>query len=199
MLKEDEKKREVRVQYIFPASPLKEVNVQMEDTLVSINGNRIDSIEKAQKVISSLETGNIVNCSFLKPDKTPVTCLIVLSRRPDYALYNGTRISDKIESLYPYFGIILDKKSGGKKSLRIKDTKIDLILYPVMKVEKETFFHNMGVQPGDSIGILDDQYENLIRYIQVLHLPKGKSIKDLTNITDYIYSVKRYKYDENIL
>jgi hypothetical protein len=108
-------------------------------------------------------------------------------------------LSSSIGSLYPYFGIALQQEKIVKKSIKVKDVKIDISMFPVLKVEKETFFHSMGVKPGDFIGILYDHYENLTRYIQVLHLPRDKSIKGLSNLGDYIYSIKRSKYDENIL
>jgi hypothetical protein len=199
ILKEDKEKREVRIQYIFPSSPLREVDVHMEDVLVSINGIRIDSIEKAQELLYSYETGNIVNLFFLKPDRSPVHYYAVLARRPDYALYNGTRMGDRIGSLFPYFGIALDNKKMVKKSIKFKEERIDVPFYDVIKVEKETFFDNMGVKQGDSIGIIFDVYENLTRYIQVVHLPQDASLTELNNISDYIYTVKQGKYNENIL
>jgi S1-C subfamily serine protease len=199
MLKENKEKREVRIQYIFPSSPLQGMDIHMEDILVSINGIRVDSIEKAQDILFRYETGNIVNLFFLKPDKTPVQYYAVLSRRPDYALYNGTRMSDRIGSFFPYFGIALDKKTQVKKILKLQDVKIDIPFYTVIKVEKETFFDNMGVNPGDSIGIIFDVYENLTRYIQVMHLPGNTNPAQMKNIADYIYLVKRGKYSGNIL
>jgi serine protease Do len=199
ILKEDKEKREVRIQYIFPASPLRDMDIHMEDILVSINGIRIDSIEKAQDILFSYETGNIVNLFFLKPDKTPVQYYAVLARRPDYALYNGTRMNDRIGSLFPYFGIALDNKKAVKRSITINEEKREIQFYDVLKVEKETFFDDMGVKPGDSIGIIFDVYENLTRYIQVMHLPWEKSPPDLKNIADYIYTVKKGKYNGNIL
>ncbi|MBN2531697.1 MAG: serine protease [Spirochaetales bacterium] len=199
ILKEDKEKREVRIKYIFPSSPLREIDVHMEDILVSINGIRIDSIEKGQELLGYCETGNIVNLFFLKPDKTPVQYYVVLARRPDYALYNATRMSDSIGSLFPYFGIALDNKKMVKKSMILNEAKVEVPFYHVIKVEKEIYFDNMGVKPGDSIGIIFDGYENLTRYIQVIHLPEKISLASIKNIADYIYTVKRNKYDENIL
>ncbi|MBN2439686.1 MAG: trypsin-like peptidase domain-containing protein, partial [Spirochaetales bacterium] len=198
-LKENEKKREVRIGYVFPASPLRDLNVRMEDILVSINGTRIDTIEKAQNIINSLETGNLVSLFFLKPDKTPLALYAILSRRPDYALYSGIWTSNEISSFFPYFGVALDNTKVTKRNLKVNDMKIDVPFYKVLKVENETFFYNMGVKIGDSIGILFNVYENLTRYIRVVHLPQDKSIKDLKNLSDYIYNVKKDKYDENIL
>lgn len=199
ILKEDKEKREVRIQYIFPSSPLRELDVHMEDILVSINGIRVDSVERGQEIVASCETGNIVNLFFLKPDKIPVQYYAVLARRPDYALYNGTRMGDRIGSLFPYFGIALDNKKKVKKSLNLKEERVEVPFYNVLKVEDETYFDNMGVKPGDSIGIIFDVYENLTRYIQVVHLPQDTSLADIKNISEYIYTVKRGKYDENIL
>jgi S1-C subfamily serine protease len=199
MLKENKEKKEVRIQYIFPSSSLPELGVHMEDILVSINGNRIDSIENAQNIISSFEPGNIVNLLFLKSDKTLVQRYVVLTRRPEYALYYATRISNRIDSFFPYFGIALDRKNSKKSSLKLKEEKIDVQLYKVIKVEKDTIFYNMGVKPGDSIGILLDIYKNLRRHIQVIHLPQDKSLKELKNLSDYIYNVKSHKYNKNIV
>ena len=106
---------------------------------------------------------------------------------------------NRIDSFFPYFGIALDNKSQKKNSLKLKGEKIDIQFYQVIKVEKETFFYKMGVKPGDSLGILSDMYENLTRYIQVIHLPQDKLLKELKNLSDYIYKVKGYKYNENIL
>jgi hypothetical protein len=199
LVESQEDKGSVRLDYIFPSSPLKDLDVHMNEELVSINTIAVDSIETAKKIIGELETGNLVNVRIRKSDMKEQDYFVLLARRPDYAIYNATRNRDRLETLYPSFGFAVNVDSKKTITFNLKNEKISIDFFEVIRSKKETFLDNMGVKAGDYLGIILDIYENQNRYIQLLHLSEESPFEKDIDITDYIYSIKKSKYDGNIL
>jgi len=200
LLHEDRyRKANVTIMDIFPSSPLHGLGVEAEDVLYEINGQKIDTIDHAQKIINSLQAGNLVRLVIKNKKQQLKSLWVLLERRPEYAVYNATVHFNRISSLYPYFGFRIDENSSFKRGVNILGKNLAIVFYKVTQVEKDTFMDYMGVKPGDHIGFIDDYFKNKTRYIEVIHIPQSININAIDNIFDFIYRMRKDKYDENIL
>ncbi|MBN1412224.1 MAG: serine protease [Spirochaetales bacterium] len=184
---------------IFPSSPFKFLGIEPGDRLIEINHKLSSSIEEAQECINELEAGNWVHVAIEKPNGTKKDYWTILARRPDYAIYNATRNFNKLSSLYPHFGFKVSPDVMLSREIFIKGETISLNFYKVIDVAPYSFLDSRGVEAGDAVGFIYDYFEDKTRYIQILHLPYGKVFEKPEQFLDCIYTMKKDKYDENIL
>jgi hypothetical protein len=122
-----------------------------------------------------------------------------LNRRPDVAIYNGILRESSFDTLYPYFGFELDRGKMSEKPVTIEGKSYKFNFYEVLRVEEDSFLADMGVAPGDTLGLVYDFFKDRIRYLEVLHVPKGLDLGKLGRVEEYMYYMSKGKYDENIL
>jgi hypothetical protein len=123
----------------------------------------------------------------------------VAAGRPDFALYNGHGEFDRIATLYPLFGFAIDVTLPQSVQIAHEGGNTEIILYPVTAVENDSFLESRGVQVGDLLGFIADEYYNMTREIVVFHLPTGHTLSDLHDLDDYVYIMRRGRYGQNIL
>ena len=201
ILEEEEDKREyVSIRYIFPSSPLLNLDIKIKDELLSINNIKIDSIKTAQSLIWPLNSGNIVKVGIKTNNSEEKEYLLQLARRPTYALYSAVKNIDSTSTLYPYFGFSVDsKKSVMKKNIKKAGTNMQIIFYKVTAVENGSYLDDMGVKVSDYVGFIKDHYENQNRVLEIFHLPKDKRLRDIKDDSEYIYNMKKSNFEDNIL
>jgi S1-C subfamily serine protease len=185
---------------VFPSSSLTDPVIAAHDTLLAINETELTSIDHAQKIINGFEAGNIVKLKIKKEYGEEIKDYYVkLKKRPDHAIYNATRDKNKLTSLYPHFGFRIDPKKIKRFYITYKNNNITLTFYKVLDIRMYSILDDRGVKQGDYIGFLSDFFWDKTRYIEILHLPEGKPLSSLKNIEEYIYYMRKDKYDENIL
>jgi len=193
------KKGNIKIIDIFPSSPLHSLGIEADDILYEINYQRIDTIEQAQKIINLLQAGNLIHLSIQKPDEELKSFWVLLERRPEYAVYNATIQFNRISSLYPHFGFRIDKFKTFRKIINILGRNLEILFYEVVQVKQGSVLDYVGVNPGDHIGFIDDYFRYKTRYIEIIHIPQGLDFNKVENIFEFIYRMRKEKYDENIL
>ena len=188
----------VQIRDVFPSSPLSDMGVNRGALIRSVNGTPVTTVEAAQDVISDLWPGNIVSL-VVESDGTERELLVVTGSRPDFALYNGHGEFDRIATLYPLFGFAIDVTLPQSVQITHEGGSTEIVLYPVTAVESGGFLQSRGVQVGDLIGFVADEYYDMTREIVLFHLPTGHTLGDLHDLDDYVYIMRRGRYDQNIL
>jgi S1-C subfamily serine protease len=189
----------VEIKTLFPSSPLHEYEIEPGDIITDINGTTVSSVGEAQDLLFYLEAGNVIHLSITKADSESVHYWIRLPRRPDYPIYNATSKFNQLSTLYSSFGFEVDEEKIERKTLKENGETLKLNFYHVAKVDKDSFLNNMGVKQGDLIGFLVDTFLGKSRFITLLHIPAGMELGDLSDIDDYIYSMRQGRHNENIL
>jgi S1-C subfamily serine protease len=184
---------------IFPSSPLNQRNVKTGNKIVKINGTTVRLIDEAQGLLYGLEAGNIAKISLAGEKNAVREFFVVLGRRPDYAIYNATRVFNKLSSLYTNFGFEVLEKPVRSGNYVIKGESYTLSIYEVSKVLPDSYMDCQGVRKGDYIGFIADYFYDKTRYIEVLHIPPDHPYKKPEDVYDQIYVLKKERYDENIL
>ncbi len=192
-------KGQVEIIDLFPTSPVRACGIEVGDRLLELDHEPVERIPQAQEMLYDLEAGTWVHLKVQKEDGRQLDRWVRLARRPDYAIYNATREGNRLSSLYPHFGFEVNPDGLRTERVYVKNRLVSLTFYEVRRVHADSFLASRGVKPGDLLGFIDDHFEDRTRYLQVLHLPKGKSLKDLEEVSDYVYSMIRRHTDANIL
>jgi S1-C subfamily serine protease len=192
-------KGDIKIIDVFPSSPLNSMGVGENDILYKINGQKIETIEQAQNIINSLQAGNLIHLHIKKPDDEILDFWVLLKRRPEYAVYNATIQFNRISSLYPHFGFRIDENKAHRRTVQILGRNIEIVFYQVVQIKQGSFLDYMGVTVGDYIGFIDDYFRYKTRYIEVIHIPKDIDFNKVEDIFEFIYRMRKEKYDENIL
>lgn len=187
----------VVIRDVFPSSPLAAHGVDGGD-VVSINHQSVRTVVEAQEVLARSAPGNAVHIAVRQDDVVRDYWVTALSR-PDYAMYNGHGRFDQIKTLYPFFGFSVDPASPESEVTYNDGEGLAVLLYPVTEVDPESFVASRGVQSGDRVGIIRDEFYGMTRVVQILHVPAGKTLETLHRVSDYIYTIERGRYDQNIL
>jgi S1-C subfamily serine protease len=189
----------VEIIHVFPSSPVDRMLVGPGNMIVEINGRKVGSVEEAQQRIYGLEAGNIVRLGVKNIIGEKKIFHFVLGRRPDYAILNAITTYDRISSLYPQFGFEVEAKPVRSETQTIRGEKYTIDFHRVVRVIPDSFLDCRGVRTGDLLGFLADYYENRTRYIELLHVSPDHPFKELRDVFENIYYLKKDKYDENIL
>ena len=200
LLMEDDSQRtgKLVVSDVFPSSPLAGTRLAAGDTILEINGVKVNTVPEAQAVINDVPLGAIVRVKVSSIQNQDIYDLYVSpARRPEYAMYNATQDFNKMAVLYPYFGFKLDINNPVTANVTIKGRAYAVVTYPVLDVKPKSVLDGFGVKPGDRVGVLSDDTQWMKRTIDLLHLPKG--VTRLPDIEDQIITLTKEAYDENIL
>lgn len=188
----------VRVRDRFPSSPVGATDMRAGDLIVEVNHTPVATVAEAQAAIGSVSPGNIVHLQIQRGDERNDRWVLAASR-PDYALYNGHGEFDRIATLYPFFGFEIDEASLDSIDLVSSEGPYSIYLYGVQRVDERTFVHAMGVRPGDRVGFIFDRFYGMTRVVRLFHLPQSLTIGELHSVDDYIYTIERGRYDQNIM
>jgi serine protease Do len=188
----------VIIRDIFPSSPVAQFDIPALSSIVEINHTPIRTVQEAQVLLGSTSPGNLVHLS-LVANGDERELWVQTRSRPDYAMYNGHGEFDRIQTLYPFFGLEVDAEHPQRESFLDNQVPVTLLLYPVTRVDEMSFLASRGVAVGDHIGFIYDRFYGMTRVLRVFHLPAGKSVEELHSVSDYIFILERDRYDQNIL
>ena len=188
----------VRVRDRFPSSPIAAADVAADDVITQVNHIPVSTVAEAQAAIGTVSPGNILHVQIQREDHVTDRWVLVASR-PDYAMYNGHGEFDRISTLYPFFGFSINEYSLQAIELVSSDGPSSILLYTVDRVDERTFVHAMGVRTGHRVGFIFDEFFGMTRVVRLFHVPQGMSVDQLHSVDDYIYTIERGRYDQNIL
>ncbi|MFP4376679.1 MAG: S1C family serine protease [Spirochaetales bacterium] len=187
----------VAIRDIFPSSPLAAYDLD-GGKVIEINHQPVNTVVEAQAVLARTAPGNAVHIAVQEGTAERDYWVTALAR-PDFAMYNGHGTFDRIKTLYPFFGFSVDANLPEAEITYTEREGVAVLLYPVTEVDPESFISSRGVDRGDRIGIITDEFFGMTRVVRVLHIPRGKTLDSLHRISDYIYTIERGRYDQNIL
>ncbi len=188
----------IEIRDVFPSSPLAQHNIDKGATIMEINHQQVDTVAQAQTILGASYPGNAIHIAVRSGDEHRDYWVMALSR-PDYAVYNGHGRFDRIDTLYPFFGFSVDVTGVDSVVTSNEAGNITVLLYPVSEVDQASFVASRGIQKGDRIGIIADEFIGMTRVLRILHIPRGMSLETLHQVSDYIYTIERGRYDQNIL
>lgn len=188
----------LRIDYLFPSSPLKEFGVKSEDIIMAVNNISAGETEEMQDYIASRSIGSMVELQIRHSDGSSSRLLTRLHRRPDFPLNTANFIQYKVDTLLANFGFSVHGDSVRSVDFDAGNESISMKLYQVKEVLSETQAYNMGIRADDQVGLIADEYAGGGRRLHILHLPKGENSLEI-DISDFILTLWRSKYAKNIL
>ncbi|MFW5685056.1 MAG: S1C family serine protease [Spirochaetota bacterium] len=194
----DEDERGVEIRDVFPSSPLAGYEIRHGDRILEVNHTEVSTVVGVQQLVAALSPGNAVHVKLVTDGKERELWIPAVSR-PDYAMYNGHGVYDRVTTLYPFFGVEIDETSPETELVTDEGQSYAVLLYPVTRVDEKSFLASRGVRSGDRVGIVSDHFVGMTRVLQLFHPPNGMSIDELHHAGDYFYTMERGRYDQNIL
>ncbi|AHC14406.1 S1C family serine protease [Salinispira pacifica] len=188
----------LRIDYLFPSSPLKEFGLVSEDIIMAVNNISADEITDMQSYIASRSIGSIVELQIRHADGSSSRMLTRLHRRPDFPLNTANFIQYKVDTLLANFGFSVHSEDARTVDFDAGNETISMKLYQVKDVLSGTQAYNLGIRPDDQIGLIADEYNGGSRRLHILHLPQGENSLEI-DISDFILTLWRSKYAKNIL
>jgi S1-C subfamily serine protease len=135
----------LKIDYIFPSSPLSQIDNQSHLSLMKVNNEVVQTVEEAKKALFRSPVGGL-NLLTLKGVNGMGESLFLTQslKRPEEPLYSGTLAISDIDSLYPYYGFSVSKSSMqaitfGEKTLAV---------FRITKVNSRSFVHSYGLREG---------------------------------------------------
>jgi len=193
-LKLSEEDEEVTIDFLFSSSILKQYGIEPGSVLLQINNMDISAIDEAQNIITEMEPGNIVK--LLIDEEVYYVPLRKRPETPVYSSYYGKTVN---YSYYPGFGFELDMDDITVRSILIDNEYSPMKFYIVKRVKVDGYLYNNGIRKDDYLGIIDADINRSPMKVLLFHLPAGKAIKELKNVDDYIYELKRGVYATSLL
>ncbi|MCQ2575687.1 MAG: S1C family serine protease [Treponema sp.] len=157
------------VQYVLPGGSAAFSGIKVDDVIIELAGEKVNSIEDIQFICMKYAPGTILNCKYKVNDEEEKSVIVYLEKRGDSPLvkiYNSDFISD---SFIPIFGMKLVRSSTtNRKSYRIE------------KVITGSSADESGFSENDPIEVLDVKldHENKILAAQIYVKRKKKGFLD---------------------
>lgn len=186
------------VNYVFEESPLVEEGIRAGVELLKVNGTAVSTIAEAQSVLDNLSSGNLISMEFSNGVETK-DCFFKLMRRPTETLYNKIVRMDIYERVSIAAGVKLDESTAETENLRTSQGTFSFKTVVVETIDQTSFLYSRAVREGDRLGLLEDGFNDHRYYIELLHIPEGKTVHNLEDISDMVFTINRDKYSENVL
>jgi len=153
------------VSYVFPGQSGERAGLRQGDQILSINGQKIESITDIQNILIPLPPGTIISLRFLR-DEEEHRILLPLALRPDYPMEQAFETDAKSRLILPVFGMEIESMDNDRGRR----------WYRVNKVYPGTIADEMGIIRNDNFKIqkwiLDS--ENKMVLLQIIL--EGKSM-----------------------
>ena len=184
--------------HIFEESPFIHSGLEQGDELIKINNLEIESLEAAKSVMDNLEAGNMVSMTFLRDD-IESTYRIRMMRRPDYAIYNKIARMDIFERILVASGATLQSETTRMEGITLGSSELSFPSFQVEKIDENSSLYSLGVRVGDSLGLIEDYFENYQYFLTMIHIPENMELINLIDPRDMIFTITKDKYNEFIL
>ena len=95
----------LEVQYIKPGSAMARAGIKTGDIVVSLDGQKVSSLENAQDILRDHVPGSIISCEYLEDGsyEAKKQCLLYLTERPKnpgYAIYQGDMVQNSFVAIF---------------------------------------------------------------------------------------------------
>jgi len=95
----------LEVQYIKPGSAMARAGIKPGDVVVSLDGQKVSSLENAQDILRDHVPGTIISCEYLAGGsyEAKKECLLYLTERPKnpgYAVYQGDMVQNSFVAIF---------------------------------------------------------------------------------------------------
>ncbi|WP_407396777.1 S1C family serine protease [Treponema sp.] len=138
------KREGVNVLYCLPGGSADLVDIKENDTVVAINGMKVNSLDQLHVAMMKLESNIIVRVTVEKEDGTRADRLVYLATRPSSPGYEVFRHDDLGNAMYPMLGMRL-----------INSSSMNRRQYMVTKVIKGSIADETGFSENDPVEVHD--------------------------------------------
>lgn len=148
--------------------PWENSDIQVNDTIISINGNLVNTITDIQKIISKMKNNEIVEMVLLrngKNIKTSITLVESLDGKLSFGLYVKDKILgvgtltyiDPTDNTFASLGHSVYSKSSGLDNSSLRNISGEIVSTRISGIRKAV----PGI-PGEKRAILDDDIKGII-------------------------------------
>lgn len=169
--RQGKKKAGLEIQYLLPGGSASMSGFVPGDTIISIDGAEINSIEDLHFFMMAYEPETLLNCEYIDKNGEKRTRYLYLDRRPTYPgeeIYKSDFICNSFE---PLFGMKLVSSSTLNKNS-----------YTIENIIKGSYADEMGFSIYDAVTVRDVKIdaENKYVYAQIYAKRKKKGFLDIT-------------------
>ncbi|MCQ2240537.1 S1C family serine protease [Treponema sp.] len=138
------KREGVNVFYCLPGGSADLVGIREDDTIVAINGMKINSLDELHVAMMKLESNIISKVTVSRQDGTKVEKLVYLATRPSSPGYEVFRHDDLGNALYPMLGMRL-----------VSSSTMNRKQYMITKIIKGSIADETGFSENDPVVVHD--------------------------------------------
>lgn len=138
------KREGVNVFYCLPGGSADLVGIREDDTIVAINGMKINSLDELHVAMMKLESNIISKVTVSRKDGTKVEKLVYLATRPSSPGYEVFRHDDLGNALYPMLGMRL-----------VSSSTMNRKQYMITKIIKGSIADETGFSENDPVVVHD--------------------------------------------